>query len=109
MDCNLTETDTLASQLDRSVVTEVSSGIAWHGMAWRQWPGICLYGQRQLNCMLIVLRNYVAITESVDYIMQCPMCEVHAMYKINSKIRYPYSNNKLDNCHFIIYNPFILR
>jgi len=35
----VTETDTLASQLDCSVVTEVKH---WHGMAWRgtAWHGI---------------------------------------------------------------------
>jgi len=37
MDCIVTETDTLASQLDLSVVTELSSGMAWHGMAPVAW------------------------------------------------------------------------
>jgi len=84
MDFVVTEADTLASQTDRSLVTEVNIG-----MAWRQWPGICLYYQRQLSRMLIVLRNYVAIIDSVDYVMQCPMCEVHALYKINSRNTVP--------------------
>jgi hypothetical protein len=31
MDLIVTETDTLASRLDRSVLIEVSIGMAWHG------------------------------------------------------------------------------
>jgi len=50
--------------------------------------------------MLIVLRNYVAITESVDYIMQCPMCEVHAMYKITSRNTVPLYQQKIRQWSF---------
>jgi hypothetical protein len=40
MDFFVIEADTLAPEIGRSVVTEVNTGMAWHGMAWHGASGL---------------------------------------------------------------------